>query len=100
MAAWCCENSLLINPEKTKFCVFGSSKLLCQTSIPPITFLGKELSVVHSGKDLGVIVDMNLSFDEHINVLASDLINKLIMLCRIRHLFDQQSLFMIINSYY
>ena len=60
--------------------------------------MGKELSVAHSVKDLGVIVDKNLSFDEHINVLASDLINKLVMLSRIRHLFDQQSLFIIINS--
>ena len=47
VAAWCCENCLLINPEKTKFCVFGTSKLLCQTSIPPVTCLGKELSVAH-----------------------------------------------------
>ena len=60
--------------------------------------MGKELSVAHSVKDLGVIVDKNLSFDEHISVLASDLINKLVMLSRIRHLFDQQSLFIIINS--
>ena len=98
VAAWCCEKCLLIDPEKTKFCVFGSSKLLCQTSIPLITFLGKKLPVVHSVKDRGVIVDKNLSFDEDINVLASDLMNKLVMLCRIRHLFDQQSLFIIINS--
>ena len=98
MAAWCCENCLPINPEKTKFCVFGTSKLLCQTSIAPITFLGKELSVAHSVKDLGVTVDKNLSFVEHNNVLASDLINKLIMLSRIRHLFDEQSLFIINNS--
>ena len=74
------------------------ANLLCQTSIPPIIFLGKELFVAHTVKDLGVIVDKNLSFDEHINVLASDLINKLVMLSRIRHLFDQQSLFIIINS--
>ena len=72
VAACCCENCLLINPEKTKLCVFGTSKLLCQTSISLITLFGKELSVAHSVKDLGVIVDKNLSFDEHINVLASD----------------------------
>ena len=59
VAALCCVNCLLINSKKTKFCVFGTGKLLCQTSIPPITFLGKELSVAHSVKALGVIVDKN-----------------------------------------
>jgi len=39
VASWCRENRLLINPEKTKFCVFGSNKMLAQMSIPPIMFL-------------------------------------------------------------
>jgi hypothetical protein len=30
VASWCCENRLLINPDKTEFCVFGSNRMLQQ----------------------------------------------------------------------
>ena len=69
VASWCCSNRLLINPDKTKFCVFGSSKMLGQVTIPPLTFMGKDLHVVDSVKDLGVILDKRLSFNEHVDTL-------------------------------
>lgn len=34
--SWSCSNRLLINPDKTKLHVFGSSKMLCQVSITPL----------------------------------------------------------------
>ena len=57
VASWCCANGLLINPDKTKFCVFGSAQLLARVSIPPLTFLGKELKVEDTVKDLGITLD-------------------------------------------
>ena len=57
IASWCCANRLLINPDKTKFCVFGSSQMLKRTIIPSITFLGKELTTMASVKDLGIVLD-------------------------------------------
>ena len=98
VASWCCENQLLINPDKTNFCVFGTKQMLSQISIPPMMFLGKELPIVDSVKDLGVIIDKHLSFNDHIDALASDLVGKLAMISRIRHLFDKHTLFTIINS--
>ena len=68
------------NPDKTEFCVFGSNRMLSQTFIPPITFLEKELPVVNSVKDLGMIMDKHLSFDEHTGTLASELMGKLAMI--------------------
>ena len=55
VAAWCCNNSLLIHPDKTKFCVFGTNQMLSQVTISPIIFLGKELATVDTVKDLRVI---------------------------------------------
>jgi hypothetical protein len=99
VASWCCENQLLyINPDKTEFCVFGSNRMLAQTFIPPITFLGKELPVVNTVKDLGMIMHKHLLFNEHTSALASELMGKLAMISRIRHLFDKSILFIIINS--
>ncbi len=34
VASWCCLNLLLINPDKTKYCVFESSNMLGQVTIP------------------------------------------------------------------
>ena len=90
-------NRLLINPDKTKFCVFGSSQMLKRTIIPSITFLGKELTTMASVKDLGIVLDNHLSFNEHISILVSDLMGKLCMINRVRHLLDQSTLLIVIN---
>ena len=34
--------------------------------IPCLPFMGKDLVPEHTAKDLGVILDSNLTFDEHI----------------------------------
>ena len=49
-------------------------------------------------KDLGVILDRNLSFTEHVDTLASNLVKKLCMLSRIRHLLDTSAMSIVINS--
>ena len=51
VTAWCCSNSLLINPGKTKFMVFGTKAALVRITIPPVSFLGKELIPVSFAKD-------------------------------------------------
>ena len=61
--------------------------MLNQLTIPPIKFLGEELPVVDSVKDVGVILDKSLPF-----------MGKLGMTSRIRHLFDHLTLFTVINS--
>ncbi|KAJ7392266.1 hypothetical protein OS493_013645 [Desmophyllum pertusum] len=60
--------------------------------------MGKELSTVDTVKDLGVVLDSQLSFNEHIGILVPDLMGKLSMINRIRHLLDQPTLLMVINS--
>ena len=72
IATWCCKNSLLINPEKTKLLVLGTPQLLMK--IPDdlsITLLSKEITSSKSAKNLGVTMDCNLTYDEHITQLTS-----------------------------
>ena len=64
--AWCGTHSLLINPDKTKLLLLGTPQMLAR--VPEgfgVTLLGKEILPSRSAKDLGVIVDSRLSFDEH-----------------------------------
>ena len=62
VASWCCNHSLLINPEKTKLLIMGTRQLL--SSLPEdfhVTLLGKEIYPVSSAKDLGIILDKSLT---------------------------------------
>ncbi|XP_068671396.1 uncharacterized protein [Montipora foliosa] len=69
IAAWCCNNSLLINPDKTKLLVLGTPQMLMK--IPDdlsITLLSKIISS-KSAKNLGVTMDCSVTYDEHVTQL-------------------------------
>ena len=63
---WCSNNLLLLNPNKTKLKVFGSRQMHSRLVTPRLTFMGGEIAPKHSAKDLGVILDTNFTYDEHI----------------------------------
>lgn len=64
IATWCCMNSLLINPDKTKLLVIGVPQLMrTLPSIPLVKLLGKEIEPVTVTKDLGVMIDSFLSYN-------------------------------------
>ena len=92
LTRWCCTNRLLINPQKTKLMLFGTRQLVGRLSDITIPFLGKDLSPSPSCKDLGVIFDSNLSFNDHIDYLSSSLLGKLCQINRVRHLFTKDIL--------
>ena len=59
-------NKLLLNPDKTKFVIFGSRPLVSKVEGLHLSLLGKELTPAKSEKDLGVILDSNLTYDDHV----------------------------------
>ena len=87
---WCCKNSLLINPDKTKMMVVGSQQLLQQLDhVPSINLIGKTLEPVSQVKDFGTILDSNTAF-----IIIS--ISTLCQINWVKHLFDQSTLTTII----
>ena len=96
---WCCKNSLLINPDKTKMMVIGSQQLLQQLEhTVSIDFIGKTLEPVAQVKDLGTTLDSNLKYNEHIQRLSSSCIAKLCQINWVKNLFNQSTLTSIINA--
>jgi hypothetical protein len=82
---WCCKNSLLINPDKTKMMVVGSQQLLQQLDhVPSINLIGKTLQPVSQVKDLGTILDSKLKYNEHIQYLSSSCISKLCQINKVK----------------
>jgi len=86
------------NPDKTKLPVLGTPQVL--TKIPDdlsITLLSKEIISSKSAKNLGVTMDCNLTYDEHVTQVTSKCIGSLGQINRVK-LFDRRMLITIINS--
>ena len=63
-----------------------------------LSLLGKDISPVQSAKDLGVIVDSNLTFDDRIKPTVSECIARLARISRVKHCLDSKSLLTVINA--
>ena len=98
IAEWCCSHFLLISPTKTKLILFGVSYILSRLPTINIDFLGQLLTPVPACKDLGLTLDSHLSFNDHISTLTSSLLSSLCQINRVKHLFSEDTLLLIINS--
>ena len=58
---WTFRNKILINPDKTKLVIFGSRAITSKVENFHLTLLGKEFRPAASAKDLGVLLDSNLT---------------------------------------
>ena len=100
VATWCCENQLLINPDKTKFMSIGTRQLMISHSVDlSVSFMGRPtLSPVDSARDLGVIMDSHLTYDSHISYFVSSCLPKLVEINRVKKSFDKEILTLITSS--
>ena len=63
-----------------------------------ISFLRKEITPVSSAKDLEIILDNNLIYDQHIHQLISSCMTKLCQINRVKNSFDRDTLRTIIST--
>ena len=80
---WCSNNLLLFNLCKTKLMVFGSRQMHSRLVTPILTYMGRELVPEQTAKDLGVILDTNLTYDEHITKAISSCMSCLSQIRRV-----------------
>ena len=95
---WCFNNCSMLNPDKTKLIVFGSRRMSSKLLDFKLSPLGNDINPAQSVKDLGVISDPTLSFDNHISTVVSSCMSKLSKISRITF-FDKQLLETMINAY-
>ena len=63
-----------------------------------ISFLEKEIIPVSSAKDLGIILDNNLTYDQHIHQLTSFCMTRICQINRVKNSFDRDTLRTIISA--
>ena len=97
IAVWGSFHSLLIHPDKKKLLLLGTRQM--RNRLPDsfhITLLGKEISLVPSARDL--VVEIFLSYDEHITSVVSKCIASFCQINRVKHILDKQSLITVIDA--
>ena len=63
-----------------------------------LSLFGKDLVPATTAKDLGVIMDPNLTFGNHVLETVSSSMSRLAQINRVKYSFDKQSLIIIITS--
>lgn len=64
---WMNLNRLKMNPDKTEYILFGSRQQLCKITSNGIIAVDKFVARSECIKYLGALLDMTLSFEEHVN---------------------------------
>ena len=92
---WLQANGLVINLEKTHFMVFHRARI--KTNSSKISIRDSEISRVFSTKFLGIIIDDQLKWLEHIQYIKNKVSKSVGILCKVQKYLDQQTLH---NLYY
>ena len=92
-------NKLKLNPDKTEIILIGS-KNNCKQLLPhfPINILGNQVSTAQSVRNLGVVVDSNFSFSDHVSQVIKFTRVHARDLYRIRPLLDLNTSVLLANA--
>lgn len=86
ISSWFRANRLKLNVDKTQYIVFGTRHMTKHCPSLPITLNGTNVDRCKHVKYLGLEIDENLTFEEHISNLCSKLCRTLGPLNSIKHL--------------
>ena len=89
---------MTLNPSKTEFLVIGTEQQRANIASTTLKFVGSDLTPVSSARDLGVVVDSELSFDSHISKICQTSYLHIRQIRRVRHLLDLNSAILLANS--
>ena len=68
---WCFDNQLLLNPNKAKLLVCGSKQMAAEIDNVQLSLLEKQLTPVKAARDLGVILDTSLTFNDYVMTIVA-----------------------------
>ena len=92
-ANWFNENKLVVNTNKSYFLTVASQYKLNNTPRNlSLLFESSSIARVSKIKLLGVTIDENLNFSEHVSQLISKISQKIALLNRLRHMLDIKTL--------
>src|SRR5215469_14088450 len=96
--AWLTRNRLALNPSKTEFLLIGLKRQREKLNFNSFSFSGSTDSSSSSARNLGVIFDSELSFDNHISAVTRSYYHIIRQLCQNRPLLDHNTAVSLANS--
>ena len=84
LTQWCYYNKLSVNVSKTKCMVFGNGFTACNTEVDNISLCGSVIETVQTYEYLGVMIDANVTFKDHLSKIVRNVNNKLYLLSILR----------------
>ena len=91
-------NQLLINPSKTLLIIFGTRAMVSKVEDFRLNLLGKKITPATVAKDLGIVLDPCLTYNDHISSTVSVCMVRLGQINRVKHAFDPTTLTIILNA--
>ena len=100
LSNWCNTNKLTINCKKTKYCIYGMRSIVKKSkNVDMILSLNNViLERVCSYKYLGFVLDDQLNFNKHIDVMINTISHKLYLLSRIRRYLSKQACILVFKT--
>ena len=97
VSSWFKANKLSLNEHKTKFMLFSKSSHLSE-DIPILRIDNNPILQVHSTNFLGVIIDDQLSWSEHISSITKTISRNTGVMSRLRAFLPPKSLVLLYNT--
>ena len=86
---WCCVIKLLINPSKTNIIIIPPKQTNATIPHLYLTSNGSAINIVDSAKYLGVVIDNELHFKQHIKMAEGKVTRSFGILSKLKHFFLQ-----------
>ena len=98
---WFLANKLSLNVGKTKFSLFHKSgkKYSIPSHLPTLKINNHDIERINTMKFLGVLLDDNLSWKEHIKYLENKIAKNIGLMYRAKPFLDKESLLALYYSY-
>ena len=90
---WTKLNNMALNPKKTKFMLITTrqKRQNIKNSFNPIIIENTAIKEVDSHKLLGLTIDNNLSWANHVTNICNQISKKVFLLSRIKHMLNYHS---------
>jgi hypothetical protein len=93
LQSWTELNHMAVNPTKTEVMLITTrqKRQVLPSSLPPITLGNQTIKEVRHHKLLGVTIDNNLSWSEHVSTISKTISKKVFQLTRIKKFLNHHS---------
>ena len=99
LATWFLQHGMKVNASKTELIVCGDRKQLSRLEIEPvISFMGECLHPSSQVKNLGVIMDQNLSWNQHVKLVSQRCFGTLVGLSHAKHMLPKDGMPRLIDA--